>query len=626
VLPAGFGEVSVAPAVWIRPSLVSSNMNVFNRTSLSSFPGLRSTTALTSALVVAATALGNVASAAPAQLSSEGPWAKGRVLVMPRAGVTEAELGRLAGGVGARAQRLTSSGLYVLELPPTASERSVLARLASHPRLKFAELDRVGHLAATANDPYAGSAWHLGRIGVPSAWDFANGAGVTVAVIDTGVDASHPDLAPSLVAGWNFVDNNSNAADVMGHGTKAAGAVAATMNNGIGVAGVAGGARIMPLRVTSADGSFYYSAVAQALTWAADRGAKVANMSIYGALNSASIISAANYMKSKGGLVVTSAGNNGKDEGWAASTSMIPVSATDANDARTSWSSFGTFVAVAAPGVGIWTTVAGNSYGSVNGTSFASPVTAGVVALMFAANPKLTNSDVETLLYKTSMDLGTSGRDPYFGYGRVDAAAAVTAAMASTSTADTTPPTVSFASPTAGASVAGQVAVDVTANDQGGVAKVELRANGSLVGTDTSAPFGFSWNSTTVANGSTTLTATAYDAAGNSTSTQVVVGVANQSVMPPADTMAPTLTIINPTSGLKLGTSLTVVSSADDNAGASALKQSLYIDGKLVATASGGSLSYRWNTRKVTTGSHTVQVVVRDAAGNSTTGSVGVVK
>ena len=172
--------------------------------------------------------------------------------------------------------------------------------------------------------------------------------------------------------------------------------------------------------------------------------------------------------------------------------------------------------------------------------------------------------------------------------------------------------------------VSGLALVDVSASDNVGVTKVELRANGNLVATDSVAPYQFSWDTSTSANGSVTLTTVAYDAAGNSkTSTAIVVNVANNVV---ADTTPPTVAITNPGNGSQVSGNLTVVANASDNAGATGIKQSLYIDGVLVVSGYGASLSYNWNTRKANAGAHTIQAVAQDAAGNRTTTSVQVTK
>lgn len=571
------------------------------------------------ALALAGCGLMSSAFGAPAQ---DG-WAPGRLLVMPRAGLSVADLHRVIAVGGSSLRRVGKSDLHIVELPANASETAVQRRLANHPLLKFAELDRRVFSGLAATDPYVGSEWHLPKIAAPAAWDQSQGQGVVIAILDSGVLATHPDLAANMVAGWNFVDNNANTADVRGHGTWVAGTAAAITNNAAGVAGVAGAAKIMPIRVSDASGYAYYSTIAQGVTYAADNGARVANASFSGVYASSAVQSAAQYLKSKGGLLVVAAGNSGVDDGSPASTSMIPVAATDASDLRTSWSSFGNYVAMSAPGAGIWTTGWDGGYASVSGTSFASPTTAGVVALMMSARPGLSAAQVESLLYKTAVDLGAAGRDIYYGHGRVDAAAAVAAAVAA-SGVDTQAPSAAITSPGTGSSVSGIVAVDVAASDNVGVTRVELRVDGKTLASDLAAPYQFSWDTRLLANGTANLVAYAYDAAGNSVaSTAVAATVSNLTV---ADTTAPTVAINNPKDGQAVSGNVSIGVNASDNSGAAGIKQSLYINGKLSASATGGSLSYNWNTRKLKSGSYTIQAVATDAAGNQTTSTVKVTR
>lgn len=578
----------------------------------------RTAVSLAASLIVAAS---GVAGAGASHAQSAPDWAKGRLLVMPRAGLSDVEFDKIAKTHGGNARRVGKSELRIIDLPANASETAVLAKLAHHPQLKFAELDRRIPADLAVNDPYVGSEWHLPAINATNAWDTSQGSGITIAILDSGVLPTHPDLAPKLVPGWNFYDNNSNTADVFGHGTSVAGAAAAITNNGAGVSGIAGAAKIMPIRVSDSTGYAYYSAIAQGVTFAADNGARVANASFSGVYTSAAVQSAASYLKSKGGLLIVSAGNSGVDDGSPASTTMIPVSATDSADAKASWSSYGQYVAVAAPGVGIWTTGSDGGYRSASGTSFSAPITAGVVALMMAAKPTLSAAQVESLLYSTAVDLGTAGRDTYFGYGRVNASAAV-AAASTTVAADTQAPSVAIAAPLGSTSISGLAVVDVSASDNVGVTRVELRVNGSTVATDTAAPYQFSWDTTKLTNGAATLVAYAYDAAGNSrASSSVAVNIANSVA---ADTTPPVVAISNPVNGSKVSGNVQIKVAASDDSGAAALKQALYINGQLITSASGGSLSYTWNTRKASPGSYTIQATATDAAGNKSSMSVQV--
>ena len=582
--------------------------------------------------VLAALLCGLAADAVQAQSSrSEGPaeFARGRILVEPIAGVSPTELAKVLAVQGGHGRKIGQGNLHVVELSATGGEQAAIAKLSRHPLVKFAELDRRVKSTFVTNDPYAGSEWHLAKVGAPTAWDQSQGAGVVIAILDSGVDGSHPDLVPNLVPGYNLVDNNTNTADVCGHGTAVAGTAAAAGNNGIGVTGIAGQAKIMPLRIASFDATAngctaYLSTIVSGITYAADHGARIVNASYGGLGSSAAVQSAAQYLKGKGGLLFISAGNNGINENIAPSTAMIPVSATDSNDVITSWSSYGSFVALSAPGLGIYTTSQGGSYSAWSGTSFASPLTAGVGALLMAANPALDNLTIEQLLYTTATDLGAAGRDTYYGYGRVNAAAGVQAAARTVVTPDTQPPTATISSPAANSTASGTIVVNVAALDNVGVARVELQVNGSTVAIDNAAPFSFSWDSRSVPNGISTFVAVAHDVAGNfQASVPVSVNVSNTVAPVITDTTPPAVTISNPVAGHVSGV-VNVTVSATDNSGPAQISQQLYIDGALKAKTTGGALAYSWNTRKLKSGTHTIQAVAKDAAGNTATVSVQV--
>lgn len=514
-------------------------------------------------------------------------YLESRVLVQPRAGLADKDLDKvLKTHGGKRGARIAPLNVHVVELPPQANAMAVAKALSNNPHIKYAEVDRALQPAQTTNDPYFGNAWHLPKIEAPVAWDRVTGSGVVVAILDSGVDPAHPDLASTLVEGWNFYDGTPDARDVYGHGTKVAGAAAAIGNNGAGVIGVSWNARIMPLRITDTQGYGYDSLIAQALTYAADHGARVANISFLGVAGSATVLNAAKYMRNKGGVVVVAGGNTGGEISDAPSDLVTAVSATDSNDARPSWSSWGSYIDVAAPGVSVWTTTRGGGYGGFSGTSAASPVAAGVYALMISANPTLSPANLDSVILSTARDLGSTGPDPYYGSGRVNALAAVDKARSTVQT-DTQPPSVTIAAPTGG-QVRGVVPVDVKATDNTAVARVELYVGGKLLATDILAPYEFGWDASTLADGDVTLSARAYDGAGNmATSPPVTVTVAN-------DTTAPTVAFSNPTGGSTVSGTVPVSVSATDNS--KVTKISLTIDGREVAVAYGSSLSFSWDT------------------------------
>lgn len=555
-------------------------------------------------------------------------FARGRILVMPRAGLPKKVFDAILGEHHGNSRKIGQSNIYVVEVPEFAEEAAIMA-LQQNPHIKFAELDYRFTPAMIPNDTYYPNAWHHPKIGTPAAWEISQGAGVTIAILDTGIDHNHPDLTSNIVPGWNFYDNNSDTHDVHGHGTVVSGIAAAASNNGIGVSSVAGFSKVMPIRITDASGAGWGSKIVSALTWIADSGIRVANISLTFA-GSTMVQTAAQYMKDKGGLVTVAAGNNGLESTITPTTSIIVVTATVNDDSKLSYATYGDFVSLSAPGAGLLTTWLGGFYDSSAGTSIASPVAAGVIALMMSANPKLSSTEIENLLFSTAVDLGDPGRDIYFGYGRVDAAAAVQAAKTAIPSLDTEAPHVTIINPLEGATLSGLIPVDIDATDNIGVTRAELWINNTNVAIDTSQPFSFSWDSTGVVNGATSLEVRVFDAAGNIATSSIAVNVSNPTTSTPnVDTQAPVVQIVNPVAGNVSG-SVTITVNASDNNGAAGITQFIYIDGMQVATGTGSTLSYSWNTRskKVKAGLHTIQAIAKDVAGNlsSTSVTINVVK
>ena len=552
--------------------------------------------------------------------SAWGNWAKERILVQPNAGLSDEDFADDLSAHGGRSLgKINGLDVHVVELPPNANEQAVADALSHNPHIKFAEVDAVVSPSATVNDPRISSEWQLSKINAATAWNTSTGAGITVAVLDSGVQSNHPDLQANLVPGWNVYNNNSNTNDVNGHGTAVAGVIAAIGNNGIGVVGVAYHAKVMPIRITDASCNTTLSIVASALTWAANHGADVANISYSNLYKSSTVIAAANYLRSYGGETVVSADNDAINEGTANTTSMITVSATTQSNTLASFSSWGPMVDLAAPGVQVGTTLWNSGYGWGTGTSFSTPVVAGTVALVMSANPSLTPSQIENALFSTATNLGAAGYDIYFGYGLVNAAGAVAAARSTSSTTtDTTPPTVAIASPTGGG-VSGIVPVSVSAADNIGVVRVELYVGGALFASDTTAPWSFSWDTTKKANGTYGLYAKAYDAAGHvTTSATVSVTVSNgttTTTTTSADTTPPVAHISAPWNGTKVGTSVTIHASATDNVGVASI--SLYVDGTLKYIGNAASISYIWNATAAAVGKHTITATAKDKAGNA---------
>jgi thermitase len=354
----------------------------------------------------------------------------GRLLVGHRGALDDRRMLTLRAHRAFERRQIPELGLHIVDAPAESSE-FIRESLQQTGLFDFVEPDYYAHTAADPNDPSYNAQWHLRKIGGSQAWSMTTGsASVVVAVVDSGVYSQHPDLAGKLVPGWNFVKDNADTSDVLGHGTAVAGTVAAATNNGIGVAGVTWASRVMPLVVVDPSDYAAYSDVAAAIQYAADHGVRVINVSIGGGSPSAALQKAVDYAWNRGALVFASAMNSSVSTPYypAACTHAVAVSATDANDRLASFSNFGSWITLSAPGTNILTTANGGGYGYWSGTSFASPIAAGVAALILAANPTLTNDALLTLMKDTADHPGEQAFDTYFGWGRVNAYRAILAA------------------------------------------------------------------------------------------------------------------------------------------------------------------------------------------------------
>jgi len=260
-------------------------------------------------------------------------------------------------------------------------------------------------------------------------------ATTVIAIVDSGIDENHPDLKDKLVSGYDFVDGDNTPHDIYGHGTHVSGIAAAETNNSIGIAGVAfsNNIKIMPVRVLDNNGWGTTANVAKGIMYAADNGAKAINLSL-GGRDSTTLKNAVNYAWNKGALLAAAAGNDGGGRKYypASYPNVISVAATDYNDNRASFSNFNKEVDVAAPGVNVFSTfptyyfTIETKYGRAeyydvgSGTSMSVPHVVGLAGLLFAQNSQRTNSNVRNIIETTADDLGPSGRDNYFGNGRIN--------------------------------------------------------------------------------------------------------------------------------------------------------------------------------------------------------------
>jgi subtilisin family serine protease len=315
-----------------------------------------------------------------------------------------------------------------------------------------------------------------------------------------------------MVPGWNIFNNNSDSSDIHGHGTAVAGTAAAAGNNGIGIASVCWGCRIMPVRISDNYGQASYSDVANGLVWAADHGARVANIS-YNVSDSSTVSKSASYFQKKGGVVTVASGNSGTFDNSSDNPYVLTVGATDSTDTIYSWSNTGNNIDLVAPGF-VYSTMVGGGYTVAQGTSAAAPLVAGAAGLLFSLYPNLTPTQVQDILRQSADDMGTPGWDLSYGCGRLNLAEALTMA-GSLDAGDQIPPNNTITAPTQGQKVSNTVSVLVNATDNVGVAKVELYVDGNLSGTSTTAPFTIKWSTRRAAVGAHVLQSKAYDAAGN---------------------------------------------------------------------------------------------------------------
>lgn len=359
----------------------------------------------------------------------------GRLLIGIRSGADSAAAARMMQLHGAAIRRhLPALNADLVELPEELSDAAV-ASLRQSGLYEFVERDYYAHTAATTpNDPYFGQQWHLIKIQAPQAWSVTTGAStVAIAVIDTGVDTMHGDLAGKLLPGWNFVNNSNTVTDANGHGTAVAGTIAAAADNSLGVAGVTWGGMVMPLVVVDSNEYASYSDIAAAIQYAADRNVRVINISAGGSSASTVLQNAVDYAWNKGAVVFAAAMNNSASAPYypAACNHAVAVSATDDSDRLASFSNFGNWITLAAPGTAILSTAVGGGDQFWYGTSFSTPIAAGVAALALSVNPSLTAAALVDILKQNSDDLGATGYDSSFGWGRVNAYKAVSVAQRS---------------------------------------------------------------------------------------------------------------------------------------------------------------------------------------------------
>jgi thermitase len=390
---------------------------------------------------------GEKAAPAPAEFKA------GELLVKFQSGATAQSRSAALAGVGGRQVRTLYHSDIELWAVPAGQERAIAAVLGDNTNVVYAEPNYLYRAVdTTPNDPSFGNQWAHTKIQSGAAWDISTGNVATViAILDTGIDEGHPDLAGKIVAGYDAVasDGDNIPHDLNGHGTHCAGIAAAITDNGIGVAGTDWYARIMPVQVLGEDGSGYNDEITDGIVWAYQHGARVLSMSLAGPWYSQTMQDAIDAAHAGGSLVVAAMGND-RTNNWtmypAAYDHVMAVAATAPDDTVTVYSQYGAHCDIAAPGGemtylgdpdGILSTMPTYSvylntyhgyamnYDFLQGTSQATPYVAGLAALVWAMHPSWAPNLVQTVIENTAVDLGPQGWDVDYGHGRIDAANAV---------------------------------------------------------------------------------------------------------------------------------------------------------------------------------------------------------
>ncbi len=493
-------------------------------------------------------------------LTGEVEYVPGEILVKYKEGVSSQRMADLSSSLGTSILSVHRGGVRKLSVPAGKTEREMIALLERDPRVEYAELNTKCHAFMTPNDPYYSPyQWHFPQVNCPAAWDISTGTGVVVAVLDAGIAYEDypvpayesntvqsgvtsyeqaPDFAgTAFVPGYDFINDDSHPNDNNGHGTHVAGTIAQTTNNSYGVAGMAFDCSLMPVKVLDYTGSGSASSLADGLYWATDNGAQVINMSLGwspGYNPGPTVENAIIYAYDHGVVLVASSGNAGVSPVSypAAYSQVIAVGATRYDDQLVDYSQYGSEQELVAPGGDLDVDQNGDGYGDAVlqqsfdpydpgppevlanptvfgwwfyvGTSQASPHVSALVAMMIA-NGQTGIENIRTILHETSVDLGATGWDQYYGYGRIDAYAALTYGG--------TPPVADFSgTPTSGCV---SLTVDFTDMSSGDPTSWSWDF-GDGVGTSTAQNPSYTYN----AAGNYTVTLTATNEYGSDTETK----------------------------------------------------------------------------------------------------------
>jgi thermitase len=371
----------------------------------------------------ASASIGAPATPSVVQKAATAAHAQDQLIVKAKAGK---DINKIISKHGAKLNSKIGSSDWTVVNVPAGTADAILNLLKGDADVEAVEFDEILTANITPNDPGWANQWGPYMVYADYAWDVTKGTTArTVAIVDTGVDLNHADLAGKIVAGWDYVNNDSVAMDDHGHGTHCAGIAAAIGNNGRDVAGMDWNAKIMPVKVLNSAGSGSTSNIEAGVRWAADHGANVISMSLGGGSFTQSFQDAINYAYSKGCIIVAAAGNSNTSAVSypAAYSNVLSVASTAENDTRSSFSNYGSWVDVAAPGSNILSLKLGGGTTTMSGTSMATPMVAGLASLAWSKNTGYSNATVINRILNTSDKIAGTGT--YWTYGRVQAYNAV---------------------------------------------------------------------------------------------------------------------------------------------------------------------------------------------------------
>lgn len=324
---------------------------------------------------------------------------------------------------------ISSLNVQVVKTASGVNTMSVINNLKQSADIQYAEPNYIAKAFFSPNDPKFKDQYAPQIVKAPEGWDISMGEkNVVVSIVDTGVDLKHPDLADKIIKGYDVVDKDDDPMDGQGHGTHCAGIATAITDNKEGVAGIAPKCSIMPVRVLDDNGSGSYDDVAEGIVWAAEHGAHVISMSLGGKSSSQVVEDAVKLALKNDVVVVAAMGNDGRKIKCypAAIPGVIAVGSTDKNDKRSSFSNYGEWISVSAPGSSVLSTlptyengIGQTNYGLLSGTSMATPAVAGLAGLVRSFYPKYDSKKVRAALEKGD-DLGKTGFDDEFGNGRIN--------------------------------------------------------------------------------------------------------------------------------------------------------------------------------------------------------------